>query len=280
MQLTALRRRLLRGEVLMNKLAVIVPTRSRPQNVASILTAWAQTSAWSVADLWWIVDADDAELPKYHEALDSFAGPFRLHIVPEWRPLVTKLNASAVGLREQFGYQYLAFMGDDHIPRTPMWAHMLIEDHEMRPRRLRMEPPIFVAESDLASVTDRHGGPRFARGVGIVYGQDGIQNKKLPTWWSMDARIIDKLGRMVPAPVQHLYCDNAVKALGEKTDQLLYDERILIEHMHPVAGKAPVDAQYSRVNRPEQYGRDANLFNSWVADGLDRDASLLADIWG
>jgi len=233
----------------MNELAVIVPTRSRPQNVAPILTAWAQTSAWSVADLWWVVDADDAELPAYHKVLDQFAGPFRLHIIPEWRPLVPKLNASAIGLRREFGYKNLAFMGDDHIPRTPMWAHTLVSFHSRRPGY-------------------------------IYYGRDGIQDQRLPTWWSMDGRIIDALGRMVPAPVQHLYCDNAVKALGEKTGRLGFLPDVLVEHMHPVAGKAEMDAQYERVNRRQQYDRDRAAFDSWVASGLDQDATLLADIWG
>jgi len=233
----------------MTDLAVIVPTRSRPQNVAPIVKAWYETGAFGVADLWWVVDADDSEYDRYLVAFREAGPGLRLDIAPAWRPLVPKLNAAATGLRKEFGYKYLAFMGDDHIPRTPMWAHMLIEDH-LRP------------------------------GTGIVYGRDGIQDRRLPTWWSMDGRIVDALGRMVPAPVQHLYCDNAVKALGERTDQLGYDERILIEHMHPVAGKGTMDAQYQRVNRPEQYGRDQIAFNSWVNSGLDRDATLLADLWG
>lgn len=233
----------------MNELAVIVPTRSRPQNVLPILTAWAQTSAWSVADLWWVVDADDARLAEYHRALGEFAGPFKLHIRPEWEPMVPKLNGSAVGLRKEFGYRNIAFMGDDHVPRTPMWAHMLIEDH--------LQPC-----------------------SGIVYGQDGFQNQSLPTWWSMDGRIIDRLGRMVPAPVQHLYCDNSVKALGELAGQLRYDSEILIEHMHPIVGKATMDAQYQRVNRREQYARDEVAFIDWMASGLDADATLLTDLRG
>lgn len=235
----------------MSDLAVIIPSRSRPHNVAPIIEAWKQTRAFGVADLWWIVDADDAHVFDYQTefaAGSSGSCQIRQRVIPQWRPLVPKLNDSAVMLRKEFGYRYLAFMGDDHLPRTPMWAQMLIEGHT-RP------------------------------GSGIVYGQDGFQDRRLPTWWSMDGRIIDKLGRMVPAPVQHLYCDNAVKTLGEKTDQLAYDERILIEHMHPVANKGTMDDQYARVNRRQQYDRDQAAFRGWVASGLDEDATILADIW-
>jgi hypothetical protein len=231
----------------MSDLAVIVPTRSRPQNVAPILKAWSETGAWGVADLWWILDADDMHLSAYMDALQETPGNKLMHIVPEWKPLVPKLNASAVGLRNEFQYRFLAFMGDDHVPRTTMWAHHIIEDHVMR-------------------------------GAGIVYGRDGIQDQRLPTWWSMDGQIIDRLGRMVPAPVQHLYCDNSIKLLGERSGQLGYDDRILIEHMHPIAGKAAMDLQYERVNRRQQYERDEQAFRGWVASGLDQDATLLADI--
>ena len=109
----------------------------------------------------------------------------------------------------------------------------------------------------------------------IWYGKDGFQDQNKPTWWSMDAEIIRRLGRMVPAPVQHLYCDDAVKVLGEKAGCLGYDETIMIEHMHPIVGKGQMDEQYARVNRLQQYERDEALFRSWVADGLERDAKIL-----
>jgi hypothetical protein len=131
-------------------------------------------------------------------------------------------------------------MGDDHIPRTTNWASRLLSDHGRNQNW-------------------------------IWYGKDGIQNRNKPTWWSMDAEIVRRLGKMVPAPVQHLYCDDAVKALGEKAGCLGYDETIMVEHMHPVAGKGRMDAQYERVNRLQQYDRDSQLFRSWVTDGLDRD---------
>jgi len=237
----------------MSELAVIVPTRSRPQNIASVVDAWTRTDAWRTADLWWVLDADDARLSEYTEQLDPHSGKVRLHIVPTWKPLVPKLNDTATGLRVHFGYRYLAFMGDDHIPRTAGWAESLIADHR-----------------------GAMGGSERL----IVYGRDGIQDKRLPTWWSMDGRVIDALGRMVPAPVQHLYCDNAVKALGEHVDSLYYDEHILVEHMHPVAGKGQMDDQYARVNRASQYTSDRLAFEGWLASGLASDATLLADLRG
>jgi hypothetical protein len=228
-----------------NQLAVLVPTRSRPHNVFPIIEAWGVTGAFAVADLIFIVDADDPTLPDYNAAWAPFVQVQRV-IALEWQPLVPKLNRVAVQAAKEYGA--VAFMGDDHIPRTNGWAQRLVENH------------------------------RLKYNARIVYGRDGIQDEMLPTWWSMDSAIIKTLGVMVPSEVQHLYCDNAVKVLGTKVGCLYYDDQILIEHMHPIAGKAKMDAQYERVNRMQQYERDEVAFRAWLADGLARDARMLADI--
>lgn len=232
----------------MTRLAVLVPTRSRPQNIDPIVEAWWKTGAFDVADLWFVYDYDDPTCLTYQSKLSRMA-EVRAVQVPQWRPLVTKLNDAAVSMVQNHEYPLVAFMGDDHIPRTQRWAHMLVENH-------------------------------MTSGKLIWYGADGFQDKKLPTWWSMDARVIQTLGRMVPAEVQHLYCDNAILALGEASDSIGYDERILIEHMHPVAGKGDMDAQYERVNRHQQYQRDGEAFRRYLATGLARDATLVRNVGG
>jgi hypothetical protein len=231
----------------MTDLAVIVPTRSRPGSIGGILEAWESTDAFDVASLWFVVDSDDMQIDHYRACIPTVAGSrhgANMIVLPEWMPLVPKLNFVASEFAAEGEFPYIAFMGDDHLPRTNKWAHRLIHDH--------------------------HRNPGW-----IWYGQDGFQNQNLPTWWSMDAEIVRRLGKMVPAPVQHLYCDNAVKTLGMAAGCLGYDETIMVEHMHPVVGKGKMDAQYERVNRAQQYQTDGDLFRSWVADGLERDAKIL-----
>lgn len=232
----------------MTELAVIVPTRSRPQNIEPIVSAWWKTGAFGVADLWFAYDGDDMRVDEYEQILSHLAEVKAIRS-PEWHPLVPKLNKAAFSLAQYHEYPYVAFMGDDHLPRTAAWAQMLVQDHHAQPNW-------------------------------IWYGRDGAQDQKLPTWWSMDSKIVKALGRMVPAPVQHLYCDNAVKKLGEEAGCLGYDERILIEHMHPLFGKGEMDAQYERVNRKQQYERDGVAFSRWVATGLAADATLVQNVGG
>ncbi len=228
-----------------DKLGVLIPTRSRPHNIEPILRAWAETGAYGAAEPIFVIDQDDARFDDYLRVVQR---PGVSYLLPDvWEPLVPKLNKAARQMSARL--PFLAFMGDDHIPRTPMWAHKLIEEH-------------------------------VVRRAGIVYGKDGIQDERLCTWWSMDSRIVHKLGRMVPAKVQHMYCDNAVMLLGQKAQMIHYRPDVLIEHMHPLVGKAANDPQYERVNRREQYERDEAQFRTWVDTGLARDATLLADTWG
>ncbi len=222
----------------MTEFAVLVPTRSRPANIAPIVEAWHQTGAFGVADLIFVVDEDDMAYPEYAALLLDHPQVRRINM-PEWKPLVPKLNEAAALVSQR--YPTVAFMGDDHLPRTGMWAHTLILHHATTPGS-------------------------------IWYGRDGFQDQRLASWWSMDSGIIRKLGgRMVPAPVQHMYCDNAVMALGEQAGVLNYDPSILVEHMHPFAGKSAMDAQYER---------DGVAFRTWIASGLEADARLLTSTGG
>lgn len=223
-------------------LCVLIPTRGRPHNIPRIIAAWYATGAFGTADLQLIIDRDDMRYQAYKQ-LDEAYPDIKVAEISEWMPMVPKLNQTAG--YAALSYEAIAFMGDDHIPRTPMWAHQIVKAH-------------------------------LADGAKIVYGQDGHRDKLLPTWWSMKSNVVAALdGRLVPAPVQHLFCDNAVKMLGEDAECLTYLDTVLIEHMHPAAGKGDPDPGYARVNRPAQYQVDEALFRSWVANGLQRDVAIV-----
>src|ERR1041384_8774011 len=109
-----------------DRLALIVPTRGRPENVRKVIEAWDFTNAWDVADLILAVDGDDPELARYY-SLRAEAAPFRggrpvsaIAEMPEWLPMVHKLNAVALDIADRDADKYTAvgFAGDDHLPRT------------------------------------------------------------------------------------------------------------------------------------------------------------------
>lgn len=221
----------------MSDLAVIIPTRGRPENIRKVIDAWTFTGAWADAHMVLAVDADDPEISGYREILDlpsqTNVKPFSLAVMDEWMPMVHKLNRVAVNLAEQFTYRALAFAGDDHLPQTIGWAKRYL-----------------TVLREL--------------GTGMVYGDDGYQGAKLSTEWAVTADVVRALGRMVPAPVEHLYCDNAIMEMFGAAGALRHLPEVRIEHMHPIAGKAAEDAQYKRVNSTAQYHRDRLAYQRWT----------------
>src|SRR5689334_1255500 len=97
---------------------MIVPTRSRPRNLAALRAAWAAT-ATGAAELLVVVDHDDPELPGYLE-VDSSA-----LVMTERLRLGGTLNR--VALERAGQYRAIGFMGDDHLPRTTGWDQALVD---------------------------------------------------------------------------------------------------------------------------------------------------------
>lgn len=225
-----------------DRMLIIVPTRSRPESVAKVVRAWEDTDAFRHADLLFAADRDDPKAYDYASAFTlhkNLGFPIKWHWEDKWMPLVPKLNQSALDHRHL--YFAIGFAGDDHLPRTWGWVQTYI----LALRRL---------------------------GTGVVSCPDGYREDKLPTQWAMTADIVRVLGRMVPAPVEHLYCDDAVQQLAELAGCYAYLDDVLIEHMTPFAGKASKDEQYRKVNSVGQYQRDRLAYREWRLGGLERDA--------
>jgi hypothetical protein len=120
-------------------------------------------------------------------------------------------NRVAMALWTQ--YEALASLGDDHLPRTEGW------------------------DRELLSELERMGG-------GFAYGNDLLQEHRLPTAVMVSSKIVGALGWLCPPALQHYFVDNVWRFLGTETQRLAYRQDIIIEHMHPGAGKADFDATY------------------------------------
>lgn len=232
----------------MTDLLMIVPTRGRPQNIAALLDAWAETTAGDT-ELWFALDDDDPTLSEcltVRPTMEWPAEPTRpaRWIVQERLRLAGTLNMLATSAAESGEYKAVGFMGDDHRPRTKGW--------------------------DVAFSTALE-----ALGTGMVYGDDLIQGAALPTAVAMTSDIVSTLGYMVPPGLVHLYLDNAWLSLGEGLGRIRYLPEVVIEHMHPLAGKAPDDDRYREVNSEQQYLTDRKAYEDWVHGGLDQDLAKL-----
>jgi hypothetical protein len=213
-------------------LTVIVPSRGRPEQCRALVQAFRDTCT---ADTRLVLSVDDDD-PRCQDYIDiAFGGPgFPVGVFTgSNRSMVEALNRAA---SEVDGIA-VGFLGDDHCPRTVGWDAAYLETL----REL---------------------------GTGIVYGNDLLQGERLPTQVAMTTDIVRALGWMAPPSLIHLAVDNAWLELGRAADFIRYLPDVIVEHRHPVAGKAQWDDGYKRVNAPEMYHRDLSEFDRWHREDM------------
>jgi hypothetical protein len=211
----------------MADLVVIVPSRGRPQQAAELARDFAKTRTADTV-LLVALDTNDPTAPEY--AAPAGTTVFFHHGEPGGH--VGAINAATLRALEDFRPFAVAKLDDDHRPRTRGWDARYLE-----------------ALREL--------------GTGIVYGNDLLQGERLPTAPAMTADIVRALGFMAPPTLRHLYCDNFWRDLGEAADCLRYLPDVVVEHMHPAAGKAPMDEGYERANAPQRYREDGAAYETY-----------------
>ena len=218
----------------MSSMLVIVPTRKRPEQCDQLLKAFQETAL--ISDIVFGIDDDDDS--QYSDAVKD-----RAHWAPRLRMggtlnLIAQKNADK--------YKWLAFMGDDHRPRTKAW--------------------------DLLLAAELKGDP------GIAYGNDLLQGGNLPTACVMSSDIVQKIGYMVPPTLIHMYMDNFWLDMGRALGNLRYREDVVIEHLHPLAGKAAWDESYKETNAENQYSQDAMAYHSYKSVQFGQDVRKILGI--
>jgi hypothetical protein len=227
----------------MGNLAVVVPSRGRPHTVAQLAQAFRDTCTertW----LLFAVDEDDPQYLAYRDAVgEASATGLRVQLVAQpGGTMVSALNHAArhlLAAPAPVVPDAIGFMGDDHRPRTEGW--------------------------DRAYLTALQSLP------GIVYGNDLLQGPNLPTQCAISARLVRALGHMAPEVLTHLYVDNYWRDLGRATGCLAYLPDVIVEHLHPMVGKAEWDDGHRRVNRPSMYERDRAAYTAYWGEHQARD---------
>ena len=209
----------------LNNNLVLVPTRGRPSNAVEVLKAHKEFSCRS--DILFVVDTDDEELVNYRTAVGL---EYIVEVENKTRGMAYPINIAAKKYAND--YEFFTFIGDDHRFRTPDWDVTLMRGIGSKP--------------------------------GLAYGDDLLQGQNLPTAVMMSGAIVRALGGMVPPKLKHLYLDNFWKRLGEDLDSLTYMPQVIIEHCHPIAGKAEWDEGYRAVNAREVYSFDALMFDNYI----------------
>lgn len=227
-----------------NDFLIIVPSRGRPDNVRRLIDRWNEwdVKAWLLIAL----DDDDPTLEEYKNTIVEADGYRVCLVIMPRKRLAPTLSSIAVANAEDT-YKYIGFMGDDHLPQTPGWETVFRNA---------------LGSSDPS----------------IVYGNDLFQGANIPTAVFMSASIISKLGYMCPPGFVHLYLDNVWKRWGEGMGRLRYFDNVIIEHLHPEAGKSEWDDRYVEVNSEDMYDSDRAAFDRYMIEQFDNDITKLKEL--
>jgi len=231
-----------------NALVAVVPTRGRPQAVPALVEAFHDTCEANTL-LVLAVDNDDPQRQEYEAATQKLP-PTPMAMVAlsgnGGNGMVRALNnVAALFAGADDPAAAVAFLGDDHRPRTVGWDARYLQ--------------------------------ALAGGAAMVYGNDLIHGEGLPTQIAIRSDVIRALGWMAPPMLRHLYVDNAWKDLGAAAGPgaLVYLPDVTVEHLHPIAGKAEYDAGYERVNAPAMYEADRAAYERYRAEQLAADAATI-----
>jgi hypothetical protein len=222
----------------MADLVVIVPSRGRPRAAVELAESFRDTCETNTCPVF-AIDSDDPAAPGYNDVVQLGLASV---LICESTSMVDALNRRARGfaeLEKELRPAAIGFMGDDHRPRTKGWDRAYLDALDAKP--------------------------------GIVYGNDLIQGANLPTQCAISVEVVRALGHMAPPVLTHLYVDNYWRDLGRAAGCLTYLPDVIIEHLHPLVGKAAMDEGYRRVNAPQMYQRDQAAYAAYMAEHGDRD---------
>jgi len=198
----------------------------------------ALAATGAVCDFLIAIDDDDPTALEYSQLPQP---PGFIVVTDPRRRLGPTLNVKAVAHTR--AYRNIGFMGDDHCPQTWGWDRRVVMALQDTP---------------------------------MCYGNDLLQGRNLPTAVFMRSQIIQKLGYMCPPEQTHLYLDDFWLALGGRIG-ITYMGDVIIEHLHPGNGKAPMDASYAETGSQEMYAKDKAAYERYLDTQFEKDVAVLCE---
>lgn len=181
--------------------------------------------------VWVRVDRDDPCFAEYAELLAALPFGWQAHVgdpLGGCTPIVREFFALYPSL------QWYGLLGDDVVPRTLAWDVKLVE----------------------AALPD-----------GLAYADDGFQGEKLATHPVIAGELVRAIGFLAPPELDHSFVDTVLHEIARETGRLRFLPHVVLEHLHPAAGKAPEDATY---RYRETFERDRRAFERFMATRFRR----------
>jgi hypothetical protein len=209
-----------------DKILVIVPSRTRPDNIQRLIAGFLDTTS-GASQLLIGLDDDDPQFSVYstnfkHEAVEFSIGP-RCGS----GALVNQLAL------QHLDYGYVSYLGDDIAFGTVGWDKRMID-----------------AIQGLG-------------GTGIAYANDLYRGVGFTIHIVASMNIVRALGYLCVPTMKHLYVDDVWKLWGDGIGKLVYLDDVIIEHKHWSNGKASLDALYSETNSDFIFAHDEARYNEY-----------------
>jgi hypothetical protein len=210
------------------KMAIIIPTRERSHKIKKLHEQWYNVTDPSVeTDCFIVLDTDNQST---YERLPGFI--YRIVDTCGKKGAVIPLNKVAIEIAND--YEYLGFIGDDHLPITEGWNSKMYE-----------------------SLVNNG---KFS----MVYGDDLRSKDTLCAHVIMDSMYVIQLGYFAHPSLSHLYCDNLWMYIGKRKNNIHYLPNVIIEHLHYTMQKSPNDNMYMINNTAELYRSSEIIFKNII----------------
>jgi hypothetical protein len=213
-------------------ISILAPTRKRPQNIKRLVDSIVNTvNVIENIELLVYIDDDDAEsIPALSEAAERVS----VNAV-QGNKLIGSQMYNELGKIAQG--DIIMFAADDIVFGTLAWD--------------------VTVETNFAGLEDK---------ILLVYGNDGFQNGRIATHGFIHRHWVDIVGYVLPPKLASAYTDEWVTDLAKRVNRCQYEEKIIVEHMHPAAGKASTDETYQK--RIEVAGDIGAYYKSLEADRI------------
>lgn len=219
-------------------LAVLVPSRGRPGNLARLHTALEATCAGPHTLFVRLDDDDPADYPRI-PGVEYVTGP-RSFFAASVNELAAVASAS--------GATHLAVLGDDVLPETHGWDERMVS---------RLDGDVGVVYG--------------SDGLEHLHGTD------LPTHVVVPVELFTRLGWVALPTLRHLFCDNVWRELGRAT-RFVYVPDVKLTHLHRWNKTAPDDQTYRDANDKAKRLDDRRAFEAWRDGPGYRDALTLLGV--
>lgn len=191
-------------------ISVLLPSRGRPHNVRRVVESARATASGEVE---FVIYLDDDDTPSHDAARD-----LEVEVIVGPRVL---LSETWNRCWERARFDVAMHCGDDIVFRTPGWDARVLDAFNAVPDR-----------------------------IALVWGRDGFQDLNMSTHGFLHRRWVETVGYFVPPYFASDYNDAWLYEVAGALGRRVFLPDVLTEHMHPVAGKAPMDqTHHERLQR-------------------------------